>query len=355
MTDDRELSLSVWIHNPRKIFAEHVQGRKLVYLDQNAWIELRDAKSPEAVRCLEVCRESVEHRQVIFPLAFPIVTEAIEIGDLETRLRHADLLDSLSTGITFRAPPVLFGLEAQNAYLWFYKGEDRQLSREEVFSYTIEFVGNHIVEFPPGFPPEAVSQYVAHTANDERMRSVRFVATQRDWKAGHAPMNEAYVRGMRNLRQRRPSQPRLPKKQTFARALLTERISLLKNFVAPAFTKSLIEEVGVDKLSEASRGYLAAKGEGGKKRIGQIFARMPMLDQHARLFALDAIEVARKPQAQDLFDIDHGTVPPIYSDAFVTLDNRLADLVRNAARGSAEIITSLSGLESWLVRDIERS
>ena len=75
-----------------------------------------------------------------------------------------------------------------------------------------------------------------------------------------------------------------------------------------------------------------------------------MMDQYARLLALDAMEVARRPRPQDFYDLDHGTVPPIYADAFVTLDNRLARLVRDAGRGSADLVTSLADLECWLKR-----
>ncbi len=100
--------------------------------------------------------------------------------------------------------------------------------------------------------------------------------------------------------------------------------------------------------SDAFDKLMESKGEGGKRRLRDLFDRMPIMGQHCRLLAADQMETARHPQPQDFYDFDHGTIPPIYSDAFVTFDNRLIGLIKKAARGKAELITTLAQLQGWI-------
>ena len=343
--------ISVNVFEPRQVYATRVGDRKLVYLDHNAWIELRDATTPSARSCLEVCRKSVTEGRAVFPLALPAISEATEIADKETRLRHADLLDSLSNGVTFRSPEVLFRLDAEAAYCWLFRDKEVVLTRQDVLTSVPDHVGEGQVTFPAGCRPEQIAKVVGEMAVDSRIRTVRFIAEQDHAGKKHPSVTGKFVQGMEDNRQKRLEADKLPKQATFARSLLGERVLLIKQYVISVGRDLLIREVGVNGLLAAIHDFRSRKGEGGRQRIKELFRRMPLLDQHARLLALDAMELGRYARSQDFYDVEHGTVAPVFADAFVTLDNRLARLVRDAGRGNATLITSLSELEVWLRSD----
>ncbi|WP_437769030.1 hypothetical protein WME77_19315 [Sorangium sp. So ce764] len=342
-------SFSVSLYEPKEIYAEKIGSRKLVYLDHNVWINLRDARTAEAVACLDECQSAVARDKALFPLAFPAITEALEIPNREARLAHADLLDVLSHGITFRSTHVLFALEGRAAYRWFFKDDiDCSLPRNELFTNIPDHLGDGRLKFPPGWIPEKVEQLVSHVKNNPLMRSVRFVAEQLDWAQEHVLMRDRYVREMEQVRLNLLAEPKLPKQAAFERALQRERVSILNSFVVPEFTGTLASEVGVLGIKDAMKQLLERKGEGSSRRLKEVFRRIPALDQYARILALDAIERSRHPVAQDFYDIEHGSAPPVYTDAFVTMDHRLARLVRDAGRGKATLLTSLPDLTNWL-------
>lgn len=351
VASDMTAAFSLPLHDPKAVHAERVSGRKIVYFDHNVWIELRDARNGNAIACLDFCRAAVERAKVVLPLAFPAVTEAIEIPDLSTRLAHADLLDSLSSGVTFRSSQVLMGLEARLAYQWLFKDQQESMVPEdEVFTSLPNYLGDASMDFPSGWSREDATRMVRDVAADSKVRSVRFVAEQRDWRKDHEDLRERYVREMERVRAELARAPRQQKQAVLARLLEDERVSLMKLHVIPECSKQLISEVGLQGAGAAFKQIAARKGLGGSKRVKEIFKRMPMMDQHARIFAHNAKETGRRPREQDFFDFDHGTAPPIYSDAFATLDGRLATLVREAGRGRAQVLCSLAEITEWLRR-----
>ena len=42
--------------DPRAVYRDHVDGKWLVYLDTNVYIELTHAKTPDARMCLAACK-----------------------------------------------------------------------------------------------------------------------------------------------------------------------------------------------------------------------------------------------------------------------------------------------------------
>lgn len=342
-TDDRN-SLRVRVFDPRRVYQDRVASRALVYLDNNVWIELRDASSAAALDCVAACHDAVLNGRVLFPLAFPAISEALEIVDTGARLRHCELLDRLSHGVTFRASQCLFDLEADRACGWLFTGEHVPVTRAEVFTSVPDHLAASVLSIPSGSTREMMDDLIAHLNSDPKMRSVSVHAEDPNWRTRHERVVARYVLEMTELRADRRSLPRLAKRDARRRALSNERIALLQSHFGRA-----MREVQQARPS-AMWDFIAENGEGGNERVEALFARMPMLDQFARLMARDAMEISRKPQAQDFYDMEHGTIPPIYSDAFVTSDNRLASMVRSSRRGTAEMIGNLAGLLAWLTR-----
>lgn len=338
---------SVSIFDPRTIYSQRIADQRLAYLDNNVWIELRDTQSQEALACREACYESRRNGRVLFPLSFATITEAIEIPDPETRARHATLLDDLSDGVTFRTPEILFRVEGRKAAEWYFLDKNSWLERQDVFTSVPGHLGDISYDVPAAWSTEMLKDFLAHAAADPRMRSVRFIAELFDWRTRHAKFSSMFVREMHALRTRQAAQPRLPKQQEFEKALQEERIVLLRRYFIHGVSKHIFNLLGPEKAAIKIDQFLQ-KNDGGPQALKKIFKRMPMLDQYARMLAQDSIERNRKPQAQDFFDFDHATAPTVHSDAFVTLDRRLARLAKDGKRCSAAPMTSLNELRGWL-------
>ena len=342
-------AVAVPFYDPQQVYAEKIGTRKIVYLDHNVWIDLRDAKTPETKECVALCRTVVSRGAVIFPLAFTAITEAIEISDRCLRLAHADLLDELSSGVTFRSLPILFGLESRIAYRWLYKSDSTcAVRRAEVFTCIPDHLGNGRLDFPVGWSARKVQEFTDYFASNPTTRSVRFIAEQRDWANDHVAMREKYVREMEQVRTNRAAEPKLQKQATFERALFRERSSLMQSYIIPECTNALLAEVGPAGLQDALAKLRAEKGDGSKRRVKELFRMLPMLDQHARIHALGAVDAGRKPTPQDFDDIEHGTAPPVHADVFVTMDRRLGRLVAEAGRGTSTVLSNIGELTRWL-------
>lgn len=284
---------------------------------------------------------------MLFPLSFASITEAIEIPDPETRARHATLLDDLSDGVTFRTPEILFQLEGRKAAEWYFLGNNSWLERQDVFTSVPGHLGDISCDFPTAWNAEMRQDFISFIYAEPRMRSVRFIAELFDWRARHAKFSSAFVREMHALRTRQAAQPRLPKQHEFEKALQEERIALLQRYFIRGVSKHIFNLLGPEKATIKIDQFLQSNHE-RSQTLKNAFRRMPMLDQYARMLALDSVERNRKPQAQDFFDFDHATAPTVHSDVFVTLDRRLARLAKDGKRCSAALMTSLNELRVWL-------
>lgn len=152
MTDPAEPTLPAFklrMFDPGEVFAQYVDGRRVVYLDNNIWIDLRDAENDEAVSCRDACKRVVADGRAIFPLSYGSVTEVLTNPSRDARERQADLMDALSLGVTFRSPVVVNILETETAYRVFYKREAAVGRRREVFTMIPEHLGTGWMHFPP--------------------------------------------------------------------------------------------------------------------------------------------------------------------------------------------------------------
>lgn len=345
-------AFSLPVYEPRRVFIERIGSRKLIYLDQNVWIDLREVKTPQATACLDACRTAVSCGKALFPLAYPSIAETVEISDIPTRLRQADLLDSLSLGVTFRSSVVLLRLEGERAWRWLFAKEENLVVKEEVFSSPPDHLDEPaVMKFPAGWTAENVEKFMTDLRGKSGIRSVRFIAEQRDWGDEHVQRLERYVQDEEADRQRRLGQPKIQKQRAFALALREGRQHLIHRFVVPAAAKSVLAEYGPERALELLQQFRATMGDGDDGRMKKLFERMPVMDQHARIMACGVVDTNRRPQPQDFYDAEHGMAPPIFSDAFVTRDSRLARMVIAAGRGRAQVITDLGALAAWIAEE----
>lgn len=103
----------------RKLYEEFIQGRKIVYLDTNYWIGMRqvylgDPKSNQVfAKTLLTLIELVNRGKVICPLSLPTFLELLKQTDPRTRVAMSEVITALSDGIALCSIEQLVELEVR--------------------------------------------------------------------------------------------------------------------------------------------------------------------------------------------------------------------------------------------------
>lgn len=349
-------AFSVRQFEPEKIYAEHVDGRRVIYLDNNIWIDLRDAKTDEAYVCRGACLRAVDEGRAIFPLSYGAVSEVLHNPSKEARERQADVMDALSLGVTFRAPHVVYALEGEAAYGYFYRNDTTAaVSRSQVFTLIPDHIGDGRLEFPAGWRPDDVAKFLGFMQREASWRTLRWHVDHLDHEeiAKHHQLGRYESAMAEVVAKQRELARGESKTKVRARLLTQERVALFNQHVLPALRRALIRDVGIERIAEESDRVLREHGDGGPERLAQVFrAATPSLELLAQLFAARALDTNGKPKATDFWDTEHASVSPVYSDAFVTADGGLRTLLRTQRERSvdmrAEILGSVHDLARWL-------
>ncbi|MBT3240310.1 MAG: hypothetical protein HON98_11590 [Chloroflexi bacterium] len=99
--------------------------RKVIYLDQNKWIDLARAfhKRPDGEKFLEIfdkLRNGVEKKEIILPLDFSRFTETRKISNNGRRRRLATVMGNLSKAWTLAPQEKIINLEIRSALTQIY-------------------------------------------------------------------------------------------------------------------------------------------------------------------------------------------------------------------------------------------
>src|ERR1043166_1637300 len=92
------------VARPTAVFRAHIAGRRVIYLDNNIWIDLVEGKSALARETVELARIAQRSRSAIFPLAYASITELLTQPLGDNSRRQGYLMDELSDGVSLRGP-----------------------------------------------------------------------------------------------------------------------------------------------------------------------------------------------------------------------------------------------------------
>lgn len=354
LSDERLPAFSFRPFDPQRIYAERIGDRKIAYLDNNIWISLRDAGS--ARTCRDACLAAVRDGLAIFPLSYAAVSELMAIPSVELRRAQADLMDSLSCGVTLRNPVVVFGLEAAALHRHLFHGAPPTLRRSEAFTSLPDYVGDGTLTIPAGTLRSEVERLVRYWNEENPARSLRWLvdnASDAELSAKHTASMAEYRSRMDALQEARRRDPR-ERKIDRNTATLRERVALFGAHVLPTLRNELLRDAQGD-LQEFQRrlaAFTAEQGEGSAKRISRYFrSLLPSLEVSAQLHGARAVDLQRRTQHQDFWDIEHASLAVVYTDAFVSADGGLMSLLRlrsQPAAAKAVLLTSVDELGAWL-------
>jgi hypothetical protein len=341
--------------DPRQVYEERIGDRRVVYLDNNAWIYLRDEKTPEASKCGLLCRQSVDDGRAIFPVSYASVSELLEMKDQASRIGQADLMDALCLGVTFRVSGVVHDLEGEDVYRLLLDGSAPPGRRQTVFTGLPNYFADRLVSIPEGWHADDVTAYLAHyrrTAGKLRWMVEHFDSDQ--VAKNHARVNDyGALLDERRAAHRAHLGVAVVDRDALAHE---ERVSMVNSFVLPA-----IKRVGPPDgdPTEIARKLIELHGklhgQDNRRTFRRAFrAAAPALEILAQIFARQSREVNRKTTRQDFWDVEHACLATAYADAFVSADNYLNEVLRlgerKPAAARAQMLSSLDELTTWLER-----
>jgi hypothetical protein len=152
---------TVTVFEPAQVFADDIGERKIVYLDNNVWIDLRDGQSEAARRCYDACLRVVTEGRAVFPVSWAAVSELLELPSADLRCKQADIMDSLCGSLTFRAPALIQGLEAEDVFAQLFSDGAPRDRRHEVFTMLVDYTGDGRLKFPEGLRASDVDRFVS--------------------------------------------------------------------------------------------------------------------------------------------------------------------------------------------------
>jgi len=341
--------------DPWRVYAERVGDRQVIYLDNNAWIDLRDEKTAEARKCLRLCQQGVGGGRAIFPVSYASVSELLEMTEDASRISQADLMDALSLGVTFRTAEIVHHLEGEDVYRFFLDGSIQSGRRREVFTELPDYFGDGHVSIPEGWHADDVAAYLAHYRSTAG--SLRWMIEHIDCDQvakNHARANDyGKLLDERRVAHRGHLGVAVVDREVLAHE---ERVAMVNSFVLPA-----IRRIGLPdgdpmkvalKLVELQE---KLHGEDNRRTFRRAFrAAGPGLEMLVQIFARQSREVNRKTTRRDFWDIEHASLGTVYADVFVSADGYLNEVLRLGNRrptaARAQMLSSIRELTTWLER-----
>jgi hypothetical protein len=110
------VSMREYVRDKKIELGKRVSQHKLIYLDMNYWIILRDVllgrrTDAESLSLLSNLRLHMRKDKIICPISSSVIMEMLKQQDIETRRKSAELIDELSFGVTLVCEEERIGTE----------------------------------------------------------------------------------------------------------------------------------------------------------------------------------------------------------------------------------------------------
>lgn len=335
---------------PREIYWSRVAHRLVIYLDSNVWIDLAEGRTALAKETLDLARLAQTSGTAIFPLSYPSVTEFIRQQVNSTSRRQGHIMDGLSEFVSFRGEALIRDLEILGVYDFMMDGHVRSRV-DEVFTATACYIGDGSLQYPPGWSEKDAAEM-------SRLLKAELLTLGVGWYQEHLPLEDfrkrydegdkEWVDEVVSRREQALSVLTNSDGSPSAKKLrYEEHVYVLRNYIL----ERLPTLVGLAAMMLATRKFEQRSPKGSPAVLARVVETMPSVwlgcEMHVqRRLARDQVK------RQDNFDHDHATLGVPYSDAFVTADSALLDLLRRCAvakRYSCQLLRGLQGLRDYLM------
>jgi hypothetical protein len=320
---------------------ERIKGRRLIYFDNNVWIDLAEAKTDDAAESLRLARVAREAGLVVFPVSYPAVIELLRQPVTPTSRLQAELMDELSEGLTIRAERHVVDLEVLRAYEYLIQGEGRD-RHDQMFTTVISYLADGSIEFPDGWSDDDAHEFV---------ELFRQSAPGVRWMQEHLPLEKLRTRyaddDRRYLDKIATQNADLANFQNpdgslnAAKLRREEHTYVLKTYVI----KRLPRLVGLAAMGLAIRKF-EEREKTGKSTLATVIAMMPSTNLSCELHVQKRMDRDRRVREQDWHDHEHAVLGVPFCDVFITSDGELVDLLRRSRKAMNFRASVLKGLQA---------
>jgi hypothetical protein len=307
---------------------------------------------------LAACRSAKASARALFPLSYALFSELLEQCRSDGPIARGALMDELSEGVSFRGTQHVYDIEARAAFPMLFGKPALEPDRRELFTYVGNCLGDwslRLPTLPPNWTDDATRTLMAQVRSSDAFNSVSWWLANHDLeahRAGHENILRRHRQQSADSYARAAECARNPDgKLNKRKALLQEQLTIFKMRVLPALIRLLVEGRPADEAGALLFKAQRALGEGSEQRLGELMRAMPATGLCGEVHAMRVMNPSRRYRDEDFWDVEHVMVPPVYADAFVTLDRELADILRRSeapSRRGCRILSSLNGLTDWL-------
>lgn len=323
--DEKDISIEQHVKRRALGLSAEMQGKFKVYLDQRFWLILRDVvldRSEEngAKELLAELTQAVGSGSAICPISESVLLELLKQDDPETRQATADLVDSLSCGVTLVHPDQRVAQEIVGVFTKFSEPESYHEPHELVWTklgYTLGVLHPVIPNVPEDQQvlfQKAVFDTVWDTPLTELLSQVQapIPSVAQDY--------EAMAQRINNLN--RDHEERLKSyRQAYLdefRGVLGAHIRVARIYLEDAFERKSGEKVvrsEQEQRAEEDR-LLNFFGNLIAKKTGALL--MPTLHISSICYAAVRWDKKRRITGNDLFDFQHAQAAVAYCESFFT-------------------------------------
>jgi len=345
-----ETADAVRIDGERAAYRAHVRGRKIAYLDTDAWIRLGRDGDELAARCRSLCESAVGRKRVIFPLSYAACSELVQQAPSPSRDARVGVMQLLSEGIAFRDTATIRRIEAEAAVPLLLGEAPTEPDVSRFFAGVQECISDMADPSCDRPLPERVVWRARHSdilkSLAEFVRICDRLGKHEESKTFFADRGEILASSIAGAAEAsRDGSGKVNRKRAFTR----EAASTVLNTAVPAL-RSALEKRPPEDARRVSEG--ARNDPGGPEHLRERLFAMPSVANEAELFGQRVVQTPPKHGwRNDFWDIEHAIVPSAYSDAWVTLDRGLARLVRGCEaprRRGCAVLASMEEFAAWL-------
>jgi len=326
----------VQIGNASNAYHSVVQGRKVIYLDHNFWIDLTDERSSLARECRLACLEAVDAGLAIFPVSLAELHEVQGVEKETSRRNMAELMESLSLNIAMRSIDELISQEAWGSAMVLTGTRDlvavKEAIRQRAFVGVHAFAGDQVLRY------DGISQGGALELADMLRRAVTVT-----WVVSHHPtrdFSDQIAKFLDHFNRPLVGMPPLRARHK------EERRNALQAQVFPVWRAMVSPHEMLGQPLQWKSGSLEYEIQNVLEKPSKAFSVMPELDSWASCMASINYNRQRKVVWSDFWDIEHITAST-YADAFVCQDLFVGDML-SRIQGRPRLVQTLSGLVDFL-------
>ena len=296
-----------------------LNGRDILYLDSNVWIDLADEKTDIARTLKDLLIILVKDKKIFCPLNFPTLTELYK-QEYDSMLRVGELMNQLSLNFSFSRSEDIWSYEVVRFIFSHLDEMDYNLNNKILF---IPFIGylsaSASLIFPDDYDDkleknvyELLTKTLSKTTLPEFIKISEGFKNRRQKDLAYKIQNEWNNRWDRNNGNRKKI--RIEMENIIAKEKLLPLIKKVNSSLEPNQMIKLLNYIDSFPKDNQERAF------------NSIIKHMPSLRNEVDLLSIVQLDRNRKITMNDFFDLENIPIPLAYSKYFVARDKWIRHL-----------------------------